>query len=308
MKCPKCGYLGFEHVERCRNCGYQFSLASSPRESDLNLREPSSALGSSPLRDLTLDVDAGTPGELALGGERTMRSSERGLTTRSAGELPLFPKASPDDVRTVLPPAPRPLAVRRATPEIRKARVEPRVEPRAPMLELAREVEAPPVTRAAPREPVRAAPPVERRATVEGAEPASIGERGMAACLDALLLGVIDAVVIYFTLRISGLTIADLGLLPKWPLATFLGLQNLAYLVAFTIGGQTLGKMAAGIRVVSAADGGSLSVGRAIIRSVVWAVLAIPAGLGFLTAWLADDQRGLHDRCAGTRVVRASAA
>ena len=26
MKCPKCGYLGFEHVERCRNCGYDFSL------------------------------------------------------------------------------------------------------------------------------------------------------------------------------------------------------------------------------------------------------------------------------------------
>ena len=27
MKCPKCGYLGFEHVDRCRNCGYDFALA-----------------------------------------------------------------------------------------------------------------------------------------------------------------------------------------------------------------------------------------------------------------------------------------
>ena len=26
MKCPKCGYLGFETTERCRHCGYDFSL------------------------------------------------------------------------------------------------------------------------------------------------------------------------------------------------------------------------------------------------------------------------------------------
>ena len=40
MKCPKCGYLGFEHVERCRNCGYDFSLSSPASQSvpDLPLR------------------------------------------------------------------------------------------------------------------------------------------------------------------------------------------------------------------------------------------------------------------------------
>ena len=27
MKCPKCEYLGFEEVDRCRNCGYEFSLS-----------------------------------------------------------------------------------------------------------------------------------------------------------------------------------------------------------------------------------------------------------------------------------------
>ena len=27
MKCPKCQYLGFDSGERCRNCGYDFSLA-----------------------------------------------------------------------------------------------------------------------------------------------------------------------------------------------------------------------------------------------------------------------------------------
>ena len=42
----------------------------------------------------------------------------------------------------------------------------------------------------------------------------------------------------------------DLSVLPKGPLLAFLLVQNGGYLVAFTAGGQTLGKMAAGIRVV----------------------------------------------------------
>ena len=39
MKCPKCGYLGFESGDRCRNCGYEFSLsvADSPIPLDLTL-------------------------------------------------------------------------------------------------------------------------------------------------------------------------------------------------------------------------------------------------------------------------------
>src|SRR3984957_15984896 len=38
MKCPKCGYLGFEHVERCRNCGYDFSLSPPLNLPDLPIR------------------------------------------------------------------------------------------------------------------------------------------------------------------------------------------------------------------------------------------------------------------------------
>src|SRR5262245_29524070 len=29
MKCPKCGYLGFETSDRCRHCGYDFSLSQT---------------------------------------------------------------------------------------------------------------------------------------------------------------------------------------------------------------------------------------------------------------------------------------
>ena len=37
MKCPKCGYLGFETTDRCRNCQYDFSLAPFTSESELTL-------------------------------------------------------------------------------------------------------------------------------------------------------------------------------------------------------------------------------------------------------------------------------
>jgi uncharacterized RDD family membrane protein YckC len=40
------------------------------------------------------------------------------------------------------------------------------------------------------------------------------------------------------------------------------------------------------------------------VRELVWLVLAAPAGLGLLTV-LNRDRRGIHDRFAGTRVVRA---
>jgi uncharacterized RDD family membrane protein YckC len=37
MKCPKCGYLGFETTDRCRNCQYDFSLAPFAHEPELTL-------------------------------------------------------------------------------------------------------------------------------------------------------------------------------------------------------------------------------------------------------------------------------
>jgi uncharacterized RDD family membrane protein YckC len=95
--------------------------------------------------------------------------------------------------------------------------------------------------------------------------------------------------------------------LPKGPLVAFLFVQNGGYLVAFTAGGQTLGKMVAGIRVVQSDPDGTLDLGRAFLRTMMWVALAVPAGLGFVSALFSRDHRGLHDRFAGTRVVRATA-
>jgi uncharacterized RDD family membrane protein YckC len=141
---------------------------------------------------------------------------------------------------------------------------------------------------------------------LEGGQPAPLGARLAAVAIDLTILAAIDAIVVYFTMQICGLTWADIGILPKGPLAAFLIVQNGGYLVAFNAGGQTLGKMAAGIRVVSTRGSASVDVAHALLRTAIWILLAVPAGLGFVTALFSRERRGLHDQCAGTRVVRST--
>jgi uncharacterized RDD family membrane protein YckC len=68
-----------------------------------------------------------------------------------------------------------------------------------------------------------------------------------------------------------------------------------------------VGQMALGIKVISDEAGASPDLSHAMVRTVVWTILAVPAGLGLATALFSPDRRGLHDRFSGTRVVRASA-
>lgn len=134
-------------------------------------------------------------------------------------------------------------------------------------------------------------------------ETSGAGARLLAAVIDHAILFSIDAVVVYLTLRIALLTPAEWNALPVLPMISFLGLLKLAYFTAFTlVGGQTIGKMAAGIRVVSdenRAIDAPLAVHRALAGAVSFATL----GAGFLPALFGADRRALHDRLAHTRVV-----
>jgi uncharacterized RDD family membrane protein YckC len=201
---------------------------------------------------------------------------------------PLITRASP--------PRP-PLAVRRATPEVAKLR-----PLRTPTLDLGAPAEVPGVVARVPGAADQASTP----AGAHPLENASLVARLTAVGIDLVILALIDAIVVYFTMQICGLTMEDLDLLPRGPLVAFLAVQNGGYFVAFTAGGQTLGKMVAGIKVVSTEAHGSIDLGRSLLRTLVWALLASPVGLGFVTALFGREHRGLHDRCAGTRVVRST--
>jgi uncharacterized RDD family membrane protein YckC len=311
MKCPKCGYLGFEDVERCRNCGYDFSLTSTSSIPDLTIRRDDNT--PSPLDDLALidsaaaplpprmtdvgaDVDRGL-GAPAGGASRSAGAASPG---QSHVELPLFGPPIPDDeplIRKASPPRP-PLAVRRSTPDLPRARAD---APRTATLDLSPDGDA----SVAPGPALASASDADAWPADDSARDAPVAARLIAVVIDLVILAAIDALVVYFTAQICGLTLDDLNVLPKGPLIAFLLVQNGGYLVAFTAGGQTLGKMAAGIRVVASEANGTLDLGRAFLRTVMWVILAVPAGLGFLSAVVSRNHRGLHDRFAGTRVVRA---
>jgi uncharacterized RDD family membrane protein YckC len=133
--------------------------------------------------------------------------------------------------------------------------------------------------------------------------PGAAGDRLAAAAVDHVILAAIDLAVVYLTLRMAGLTMADWSLLPLAPLAVFLLLLEVSYFCAFTaIGGQTIGKMAMGIRVVTD-EGAPVDGACAIRRTLAGTVSAIVLGLGFVPALFGSERRALHDRLTHTRVV-----
>ena len=137
MKCPKCGYLGYQDVERCRNCGYDFSLTPNSAASDLRIRQPEPEVESNAIGDLDL-IDS-RMAAAALNALRAAANKENPAPASPAlpnkaqdtdeGELPLFGDAGADDeplITKASPPRP-PLAVRRATPEVPRLRSESRM-------------------------------------------------------------------------------------------------------------------------------------------------------------------------------------
>jgi len=85
-----------------------------------------------------------------------------------------------------------------------------------------------------------------------------------------------------------------LGVLVLWEFAYF------AY--QWSLGGKTLGMAVLGIRVV-AADGSSLTIRQAVVRTIVLPLSILAVGLGFLGVLVNRERRGWHDRIAGTAVV-----
>ena len=290
MKCPKCGYIGFEAVDRCRNCGYEFSLAvRAPQRDDLEMRSASDPMG--PLADLALK---GNP--LSMSRRRTPAGKEIDLdriigAPETPADLPLFQaQAAPNLDEAPLiqtPPTPRkPLAVRRVSAPAR-----PREE-RSPASVTRENLELPLPAGATP---MTAFPPH------QAAETARPLPRVLAAALDTLILAAIDALVLYFTVRLCSLSLAEVTQLPPIPFMAFLLLLNGGYLVAFTAaGGQTIGKMAFGLKVVGRGDA-TVPVATATLRSAGSLVSALCLGAGLLPALFGG--RAFHDRLADTRVV-----
>jgi uncharacterized RDD family membrane protein YckC len=316
MKCPTCGYIGFESTDRCRNCGYEFALsAPAAPPPDLSL---ASGQADGPLQDLSIrdgavpvrttsarPVRAAATADL----ERVMQNLDRviGAPEPAATDLPLFDR----DAEAELPPLVtagaeprRPLSVRRATPD--PARLKPRPMRDQPSA-AAQSLELP-----LPNVPERSglrrdSPIAQAQSEAVDADAAPPLLRALAALLDVGILAGIDLLVISFTLRLCGLETAEIGVLPPIPIVAFFLIVNGGYLAAFTAaGGQTIGKMAFGLKVVGQSDE-PVSAGASVVRTLGCLLSIASLGLGFVPALLGAGGRALEDRLADTRVVRMSA-
>jgi uncharacterized RDD family membrane protein YckC len=310
MKCPKCGYLGFETTDRCRNCGYDFSFAAPSLPSELPLRMPSVE---SPLEDLVLgeiDLEPQQKGDAhdrdAAGfGRPTPRTPSDHPTLAAAH--PAEPEEQPvdepdhdggEDLPLFAPrPAGTPLVVRRASNDVPRARrntTRP-VRMDTPALPLVMEVpEGPPAEVVLPRG-VRHV----------SAESAGIASRVAAAVIDGILLLSIDAGVLWLTLRIAELqpTLEDVAVIRPVPMLTFFLVMAFLYQVGFTLsGGQTMGKMITGIRVTGD-DGRGVDITGAVVRALGSLLAMCTLGLLFIPVLFSAERRAVHDRLAGTRVV-----
>jgi uncharacterized RDD family membrane protein YckC len=202
--------------------------------------------------------------------------SEPGLRALDDDDLPLRPR---DDLRPAIAfETPRPVAAPRDA--VRRAAVE---EP------------APPAWDLGPTAHVEEPRPVER--------PAVGLERFLAGALDIGILALIWAAVVYFASRSARVGIPALQ--PAWPwLVGYLAFIGLVYAGYFTgTTGQTLGKMAAGLRVV---DAGGQPPGyvRAFTRAAIGACGVLAAGSGLLPMLFDPARRALHDRLFRTRVIK----
>jgi uncharacterized RDD family membrane protein YckC len=314
MRCPKCHYISFDSADRCRNCGYEFALAADTGARDLPIRTGDEAFG--PLADFLIS-DVAEPGPLlpsrnSAGPDRAAPMPPAAAAPRpitSVFDLPLFKDRPADDDRPLVVPAavPRqPLSVRRSSP----------VPPRAARalndeatLDLdALEPDAPPLRHVPwlPKTELRRRTVPEPVPEAYDTERAGLFARLFAAVVDGAILGSICGAVLYITLEVCGLRFDQLRLLPIPPLAAFLLLLIGGYYVLLTAAsGQTLGKMAAGIRVVPMQPGERVSLGHSTVRAVGYLVSLLPAGLGLVPALVHGDGRALHDRLADTRVVKA---
>lgn len=160
----------------------------------------------------------------------------------------------------------------------------------------------------APPGPPSSFPAPPPRPTVPGPAPVSAGTRPagfwirfVAVLIDGVVLIVAQGILFGAGWILWGGGM-DAGMAVRGVTHLFSSIIGAGYSIVFHWQwGQTLGKMALQIRVVSM-DGGPLSFGQSVGRYFATFLSALILGIGFIMAGARPDKRALHDLLAGTRV------
>ena len=143
---------------------------------------------------------------------------------------------------------------------------------------------------------------------------ASVGQRALAWFIDQLVVSVpfLILIVVFFGadhINVAGSQVSSGELIVITLMQ--LCIQVPYHTVCVATSGQTIGKRAVGLRVVSQVDGGSVSLNYAAVRSLIPVVAMLLPVIGFagsvivyMRAFFHPLRKGWHDQAAGTIVVR----
>ena len=120
---------------------------------------------------------------------------------------------------------------------------------------------------------------------------ANFGRRFVAYLIDIILISVI-----------GGILVAIFDTAVGYTLDILIGIAYFAFLEGGPKG-QTLGKMALGIRVIDFSSGGPIGYGRGVIRYLARILSAIVIFLGYLWMLWDKEKQTWHDKIAKTVVV-----
>ncbi|MBI5558338.1 MAG: RDD family protein [Deltaproteobacteria bacterium] len=141
-------------------------------------------------------------------------------------------------------------------------------------------------------------------------ETVDFGTRGVAFMIDGVFLACLAGCTFFI---LAGMAVEFmqagrqnflvlLGLAVLSALALPALLATFYFIVLHSHGGQTLGKVFMGIKVVSD-SGENLSAGASFLRLVGYLLSAVPLGAGFLWSVVDKDCSAWHDRLACSRVI-----
>jgi len=146
-------------------------------------------------------------------------------------------------------------------------------------------------------------------ATLAGVRYGGFWMRALALFIDSLLMGV---VIVPIFIAVGFGTGMFRQMSPENPpniagillLEVFMFAFVLIYQVYFlTKKGATPGKMAVGLKVINAADGQNVSVGKAVGRYFAYLLSGMILYIGYIIAAFDSQKRALHDYICDTRVV-----
>ena len=247
MRCPACGFVGFDHVPTCKQCGKEFSRPRMGPGGVAPVR-PAARIASQ-------SIGRGSPGAERLGGDEPLAS----VTVEPAGPAAAPPPASP-------------------VPE----------DTGAPESGIA-------------------------RADLGALRTAGFWRRAVALLVDlAIVLALVASggMLVALAVQIGGWFSSPPEVALEWLEESarrfLLVLIALCYFTLFVgCRGQTPGKMLLRLRIIRV-TGEEVGYGRAFVRWIGQILSLLPLGIGFLMVALSRKKQGLHDKLAGTYVVRLS--